>query len=322
MIRLIRKILGISDKARKTRAPKPPIAKSQSKIKVRRNYVAEAVAEISKTERAERASAKQIYKNLDAKLLDRIVNEAIENARHEAQSKARHAATIAQKQGMGRISIIRAANESAIQTYRTAISHALQPQVERAKQAQVEKQRRGRRPAPTARHAPRKANRVTKKTHKLSTRHQKSRSKEVKQIRAELDSLRGKHSQLTERMRDVTFRGGKKSKNADYHDTKERLIALEDRIRFYETALAHAIIARTNESNGIAKIGSTVVIRFEESNENEAYRIVSTPLGKGTERTISAESPTGMAVLGKRAGNSVTVHTPDGATMIRIVDVR
>ncbi len=144
---------------------------------------------------------------------------------------------------------------------------------------------------------------------------------EVKQIRAELGVLRNKQGQLTRLMRNVTYRGGKKSKNADYHDTKEQLIAVEDRIQFYEQALASVLNSRTKKANHIIQIGSTVIIRYDYSNKDEGYTIVSTPLSKRSESTISANSPTGAALLGKQKGDKVRVQTPNGNVKLRVVDV-
>ena len=147
-------------------------------------------------------------------------------------------------------------------------------------------------------------------------------TREANQLRDELDTLKDRHRLLTRKMRDVTFRGGKKSKNADYHDTKEQLIAVEERIQFYANALASAMNSRSKSTNDIVQVGSTVLIRYDDSDKAENYTIVSTPLLKSSERTISANSPTGSALLGKRKGDKVRVQTPDGSVKLRVIDIR
>ena len=67
----------------------------------------------------------QRYRNLNVNHLNAIVDEAVENARHEARNIARQAASLAVKQGKGRSYIIRVGKESAAQTYRSAIDQAI-----------------------------------------------------------------------------------------------------------------------------------------------------------------------------------------------------
>ncbi len=151
-----------------------------------------------------------------------------------------------------------------------------------------------------------------------STASQSNRTLEVKEIRAELESLQARKANLSRTMRNVTYRGGKKSKNADYHDTKEQLIATEERIEFYKRALAKASSSRPMRSNNVVQIGSTIVLKFSDRDEHETFRIVATPLGKRGEEVISANSPIGLALLGKRKGETVSRL---GFERILIVDV-
>ena len=141
MIKLIRKILGLSVKTQKPRTPKKSTPKAPKRAAVKRDYVGEAVKETANAEIAERAAAKIRYKNLNANLRGTIVNDAIENARHEARKNARQAATLAVKQGKGRIYIIRVGKESALQTYRTAIDRAIKAYICDFKARQIEVQR-------------------------------------------------------------------------------------------------------------------------------------------------------------------------------------
>ncbi len=139
-----------------------------------------------------------------------------------------------------------------------------------------------------------------------STESQSTGTLEENEIRAELESLQAREAKLRRTMRKVTYHGGKKSKNADYHDTKEQLIAIEERIKIYERALAKASSSMPMGSNNVVQIGSTIVLKFSDSDEHETFRIVTTPLGKKGEAVISADSPIGSALMGKRIGDYVT----------------
>jgi very-short-patch-repair endonuclease len=71
----------------------------------------------------------------------------------------------------------------------------------------------------------------------------------------------------------------------------------------------------------VCRLGSHVVIR---SPEGEEYEVQVVPPGKGdlTEETMSADSPVGRAILGKRAGETVRVMLPSGPADYVLVDVR
>ena len=71
---------------------------------------------------------------------------------------------------------------------------------------------------------------------------------------------------------------------------------------------------------GKVRLGARVKLEDEDANEVE-YRLV-TPDGADPARgAVSVESPLGRALLGKSAGEEVTVERPRGAARYTIVSV-
>ena len=56
-------------------------------------------------------------------------------------------------------------------------------------------------------------------------------------------------------------------------------------------------------------INNTVTVYFEEDDETESYRLVTSVRGNSMQGLISIESPMGKALLGHRSGDRVLVKT-------------
>lgn len=126
---------------------------------------------------------------------------------------------------------------------------------------------------------------------------------------------------LAQKLKEAVAQGDLKE-NADYHDAKEQLGFIEGRVRHIENILQRAIIVDDGGPGGEVRIGSTVIIQEEGSDENEEYRIVGSAEANPRARKISQKSPIGSALLGKRKGGKVRVRTPDGDIRFRIIDIR
>ena len=58
-------------------------------------------------------------------------------------------------------------------------------------------------------------------------------------------------------------------------------------------------------------MNNTVTVYFEEDDEEEIYRIVTTVRGNSLKNLISNESPLGKALLGHKVGDRVEVRVND-----------
>ena len=70
-------------------------------------------------------------------------------------------------------------------------------------------------------------------------------------------------------------------------------------------------------ASGVVRAGAFVTL-----DEGAEYQVVEPEAADLAQRRISAESPLGRALLGKRAGDEVIVERPRGAAGRRILSVR
>jgi transcription elongation factor GreA len=109
------------------------------------------------------------------------------------------------------------------------------------------------------------------------------------------------------------------TENAEYEDAKQEQSFLEGRIATLEAQLKNAeVIAHANGDR--VGIGSTVVIKGREG--EDTFTIVGSAEASPRDGRISNESPVGIALMGKRKGEKVTVQAPAGPLDYTIVSVR
>jgi transcription elongation factor GreA len=139
-------------------------------------------------------------------------------------------------------------------------------------------------------------------------------------LQRELVELRGpRRDEIAARLRHA-IQQGDLSENADYTSAKEDQAFLEGRIQELETILREATIVDGPVATGEVSIGTTVVVE-EEGAPPETYVLVGIKEADPRAGKISHESPIGQALMGKRAGDTVTVATPDGQLRLRVLDV-
>ncbi|MCI8454030.1 MAG: transcription elongation factor GreA [Lachnospiraceae bacterium] len=100
---------------------------------------------------------------------------------------------------------------------------------------------------------------------------------------------------------------GDLSENFEYYAAKRDKNKNESRIRYLERMIRTARIVR--DTSGADEIGlyNTVDVYFEEDDETETYKIVTTVRGNSLKGLISSESPLGKALLGHKVGDRVHV---------------
>jgi transcription elongation factor GreA len=130
-----------------------------------------------------------------------------------------------------------------------------------------------------------------------------------------------KRAEITERIK--TARDfGDLSENAEYDAAKNEQAIIEGEIVEIEAKLKYAVIIQENTAKkGTVSLGSKVEILDEETKEILTYEIVGTTEADVEQGRISNESPIGNALLGHKAGDTITVKVPAGATVITIKKV-
>jgi transcription elongation factor GreB len=117
---------------------------------------------------------------------------------------------------------------------------------------------------------------------------------------------------------------GDRSENAEYIYGKRRLREIDRRMHYLTKRLESAMVVDPKTERGDkSKIffGATVELEDEEG-EKRVYRIVGEDEIDSNGGHISWRSPIGRALLGKRAGDVITVRRPAGDVELEITVVR
>lgn len=100
---------------------------------------------------------------------------------------------------------------------------------------------------------------------------------------------------------------GDLSENFEYHAAKRDKNQNESRIRYLEKMIKTAQIVEDRSREDEVGLDNTVTVYFEEDDETETFKLVTTVRGNSLKGMISIDSPIGKAVLGHKVGDRVTV---------------
>lgn len=100
---------------------------------------------------------------------------------------------------------------------------------------------------------------------------------------------------------------GDLSENFEYHAAKKDKNQNESRIRYLERMIKTAVVVSDASKADEVGMNNTVDVYFEEDDETETYRLVTTVRGNSLQGLISIESPIGKAILGHKEGDRVFV---------------
>ena len=104
---------------------------------------------------------------------------------------------------------------------------------------------------------------------------------------------------------------GDLSENFEYYAAKRDKNQNESRIRYLEKMIKTAEIIDDTSAEDEVGMNNTVEVYFEEDDEVETFRIVTTVRGDSLNGLISVESPIGKAIYGKKVGDRVKVKVND-----------
>lgn len=144
----------------------------------------------------------------------------------------------------------------------------------------------------------------------------------LNKLENELDELKTvKRREVAERIKQA-LAFGDISENSEYDQAKNEQAQLEDRIAKLEMILRNArLIDDEDITTDVVSIGSKVVVKDLEYDEEMAYTIVGSAEADPYEGKISNESPVGSALLGKKQEEIVEVHVPDGLIKYQILNI-
>jgi transcription elongation factor GreA len=136
------------------------------------------------------------------------------------------------------------------------------------------------------------------------------------------DRLKAEHDELTTvgrvdiaRKIEAARELGDLKENGDYHAAKDHQGQMEARIRQLASMIENCEIVDTTEGD-VVEPGSVVQLRYEGDDEPETYFYGSVE-ERGIEHDIiSARSPLGEAIVGKKVGDKAEYTSPTGATLV------
>nr|WP_317363309.1 transcription elongation factor GreA [uncultured Blautia sp.] len=106
---------------------------------------------------------------------------------------------------------------------------------------------------------------------------------------------------------------GDLSENFEYYAAKRDKNKNESRINYLERMLKTAEIVSDDSREDEVGMNNVVEIYFEDEDETETYKLVTSIRGNSLDNKISIESPLGKAVLGHKVGDRVKVKISDTA---------
>ncbi len=112
--------------------------------------------------------------------------------------------------------------------------------------------------------------------------------------------------------------------NAEYHAAREHQGFIEGRIAEIEHKLAHAQIIDVTQVNAGGRVvfGATVELLNLDTDEEVRYQLVGEDEADIKHGLVSISSPIARALIGKREGDEVEVHTPSGTQDYELLAVR
>ncbi len=143
-----------------------------------------------------------------------------------------------------------------------------------------------------------------------------------KKIEDELVRLRSTEMPaLSERIR-VARELGDLSENFDYQDAKRQQGFIAGKIADLQATLDRArIVDEVAPGTEVAGMGSTITVRDLDYGDEFSYTLVGAYEADPANDCISASSPVGKALMGRKVGETIQVDTPAGKAAYQIIAV-
>lgn len=138
-----------------------------------------------------------------------------------------------------------------------------------------------------------------------------------KELELELEGLKARRGDVADKIAEARDFGDL-SENAEYDAAREEQGLLETRIAEIEEIINNADIIKAGSRTKV-DLGSRV--ELTTSGKVVTYTVVGPVEADPLEGKISNESPIGMALYGKKVGDSVTITTPKGDVTYEISQI-
>ncbi len=138
-----------------------------------------------------------------------------------------------------------------------------------------------------------------------------------KELEAELADLKSRRGAIADKIAEARDYGDL-SENAEYDSAREEQGLVESRIAEIEDILLNATIIPATKSSSV-KLGSKVELKTGA--KTVVYHVVGPVEADPLAGRISNESPIGLALMGKKIGDTATITTPKGSIEYKVVKV-
>jgi len=116
---------------------------------------------------------------------------------------------------------------------------------------------------------------------------------------------------------------GDLSENAEYHAARERQSFIEGRIAELDEIVNSAEVIDPSQLSGEnVKFGAYVSVVDEDSEKESTFQIVGQHEADIKNGRISVSSPLAKALIGRKAGDTVSVPAPSGDRSYEILNVK
>lgn len=113
---------------------------------------------------------------------------------------------------------------------------------------------------------------------------------------------------------------GDLSENAEYHMAKQRQEFVRARLGQLKKRMGElSLVNMANIPKDKAALGSTILVYDSTKDEEIEYKLVTSEESDVTKGLISTTSPIGRALMGKKAGDTTVVVTPNGDRELEVL---
>lgn len=137
------------------------------------------------------------------------------------------------------------------------------------------------------------------------------------ELENELEELKSRRGGIADKIAEARDFGDL-SENAEYDSAREEQGLVESRIAEIEDILLNAEIIKGGSKTKVS-LGSKVELKTGK--KTMTYTVVGPVEADPLEGKISNESPIGLALIGKKVGEKVTIKTPKGEIEYEIVKI-
>lgn len=140
------------------------------------------------------------------------------------------------------------------------------------------------------------------------------------ELEEELNDLRtNKRAENVQAIKEARSHGDL-SENSEYDAARDEQAKIEARIQELEYKLEHATIIEAKDKSYV-NVGTKVTVKYIDEDDEDTYEIVGSLEADPFENKISNESPIGIALMGRKVGDVVSVEGPNGSYDVKITKI-